>query len=499
MPQEPRLVVFAASIVSALALCLCASSAARAGSDWSSFLISPNPGGTRPGEVNAVSCPREDLCVATGTAGRAITSTNPPGGPTAWSIANVDGDQALYHVSCTPSGLCVATDESGDVLTSTDPTRGAGTWQTAHIDTLAEAAPAVSCPSSALCAIVDGTGGVLTSTDPTAGAESWTRTPVTTADNPLVSISCATASFCVAGSANSALAISTDPTGGPGAWQTIHPHHAGRISEAFASVSCPTTRFCAAVGAEAGDVLTSTDPTGGPRAWKDTKLRGEQRGNDGPLVAISCPSSRMCVAIDHFGDQGLTTIDPTGGPRAWVKAFSGLTLLSLSCASERLCVAGDVGGNAYVSTDPGAAARQAARPRVKGAVRGLTRRHARLTLQLRAGIPPARRITSLTLTAPRGIRFAGRRTLRRHIRINRAAGKHHRRFAVRHARRHRLRIAFGSAVRRVRIKLTSRALHASRHLTRRARRGRLGRLTLHATVRDTHHTRTKVSARLRVR
>jgi hypothetical protein len=48
--------------------------------------------------------------------------------PLAWSVADVDGSNALNAVSCASESLCVATDKSGNVVTSTNPTAGASAW-----------------------------------------------------------------------------------------------------------------------------------------------------------------------------------------------------------------------------------------------------------------------------------------------------------------------------------------------------------------------------------
>ena len=53
--------------------------------------------------------------------GNVVTSSNPAGGATAWTLTNagVDAFNYVSGVSCPSSGLCVAVDRSGNVVTGT--------------------------------------------------------------------------------------------------------------------------------------------------------------------------------------------------------------------------------------------------------------------------------------------------------------------------------------------------------------------------------------------
>jgi hypothetical protein len=77
--------------------------------------------------------------------------------------------------------LCVAFDSGGNVLTSTDPTGGASAWSIAPgPDPHSNAAYAVSCPSTSLCVAVNGDGRIATSTNPASGGTTWTSQPIDT-------------------------------------------------------------------------------------------------------------------------------------------------------------------------------------------------------------------------------------------------------------------------------------------------------------------------------
>ena len=167
-------------------------------------------------DLEGVSCPSSGLCVAVDRGGNVVTSTNPTGGATAWTVTHVDGSNGLDSVSCPSSGLCVAVDDAGNVVTSTNPTGGASAWTVTHVDGSRDL-NSVSCPSSSLCVTVDDAGDVVTSTNPTGGAGAWTVSHVD--GFPwLYGVSCPSSGLCVAVDGNGNVVTSTDPAGGAAAW-----------------------------------------------------------------------------------------------------------------------------------------------------------------------------------------------------------------------------------------------------------------------------------------
>ncbi len=96
-----------------------------------------------------------------------ISSSNPTGGPSAWTVRKLV-PRALQKIVCDPSAsLCVGVPleplPSG-LLVSTDP--ASGQWTTTNSSFLAWDA---ACPSVSLCIAV-GPSGVSVSTDPISGA-----------------------------------------------------------------------------------------------------------------------------------------------------------------------------------------------------------------------------------------------------------------------------------------------------------------------------------------
>ena len=302
--------------------------------------------------MNTLSCPSVSLCVAGDGAGNILSSTNPAGGPTAWSLTSVLSNESFSSaISCPSISLCVAVGFAGDVLTSIDPTGGASAWTKTH------AVPgtylyAVSCPSVSLCVAggvepsgIHGEASILTSTNPTGGASSWSSAPIASGGGIVDAVSCPSVSLCVAGGPGGNILFTTNPTGGASAWNKAK---VGSLNV----ISCPSVSVCVA-GDGGGNIVSTTNPTGGAGAWKETTVDQGQE-----FTAVSCPSVSLCVAGDGGGNI-LTSTHPTGGASAWRKAYiahppgtSGTQISHISCPSVSLCVAADEGGNILTSTDP---------------------------------------------------------------------------------------------------------------------------------------------------
>jgi hypothetical protein len=293
-----------------------------------------------PHGVNAVSCPSVSLCVAVDDAGNVLSSTNPAGGATAWTAANVDGTNPLNGVSCSssPTLVCVAVDNVGNVVTSSNPTGGAAAWTSAAADP-SNNLIAVSCASSSLCVAVGASGHVASTTNPTGGAAAWTTAHLLSS-NALLGVSCPSTSLCVADDNSGNVQTATNPTGPAGAWTLAHVDG----SHGMFRLSCPTSSLCVA-GDSAGNVVTSTNPTGGSAAWTTAGVDGSTAF----LLSVSCASESFCVAVDGEGNV-VASMNPTGGTSAWtalaVDAAGGLE--GVSCPSVSLCVAVDGSGYAVI-------------------------------------------------------------------------------------------------------------------------------------------------------
>ena len=70
--------------------------------------------------LNSISCPSTSLCVAVDGTGHVITSTNPTGGPSAWTPALVDGDPCSDTTSCSMEQILAS---AGHGVTTVDSSK----------------------------------------------------------------------------------------------------------------------------------------------------------------------------------------------------------------------------------------------------------------------------------------------------------------------------------------------------------------------------------------
>jgi hypothetical protein len=311
---------------------------------WSGPILIDPEASSSTDWLHGISCASTSLCVAVDHAGNVVVSTNPVGGAGAWTVANVDGTNAINAVSCTSPALCVAVDQDGNLLISTNPTGGVGAWTVTNVDG-AHPMMSVSCPSASLCVATDNAGHVVTSIEPATGDGTWTVANVD-ATNSIYGVSCASSSLCVAVDGDGNVLSSTDPSGGTGAWTVTNVDSVNPII----GVSCASAPFCvAADGTGKGNLITSTDPAGGAGAW--TLAHDVQTG----VQAVSCASPSLCVALSGglssatWPATAWISTDPTGGTSAWSEAFpSPYGLADVACPSTSLCVVVEADGHVLV-------------------------------------------------------------------------------------------------------------------------------------------------------
>lgn len=336
-------------------------------------------GGTEEATLSGVSCPSESLCVAVGGDHTLAFSRAPTGGGAQWHVVNptagpttacgVEEEPPCFErggdlraISCPSQSLCVAISYEGFIYASDEPTGAAGAWPPININESGGHGGThltdVSCPSPSLCVAVSGgpssgntEGKILTSTSPSSG--SWQA--IQLAGSPdLRGVSCGTPSLCVAVTREGRIFISTDPTGGASAWRKVGTPGG---PEDLEGVSCVATSLCAA-GNAGGNILTSTNPAGGSATWNEANGGGSIQ-----ITGISCPTALRCVAVDNNGDV-LTSTDPTGGASSWhfenLVPFGnppefqspGNGLSAASCASVSLCALVGANGRVFTSTEP---------------------------------------------------------------------------------------------------------------------------------------------------
>jgi hypothetical protein len=267
-----------------------------------------------------VSCPSTALCVAIDHAGDVVTSTDPGAASPTWTVSHVDSNtvgaytaDSLLAVDCPTTSLCVATDAVGDVVTSTDPAGGPTAWTVSHIDNNAsyECAKegacdppeiwAISCASATSCVALDDDGGVLSSSDPVGGPGAWRGGNDGGGGLPpsesLAVLACPSTSLCVAAQdyLNEVFAA-TSPTNFPVVGVPL-----GDADSASGGVWCASASLCfyaaaTASGVERVDLYVATNPTGPDSAWRlsDSRVNG--------IDSVSCPTIKLCFAGD--GGEG---------------------------------------------------------------------------------------------------------------------------------------------------------------------------------------------------
>jgi hypothetical protein len=58
-------------------------------------------------------------CAAVDNAGDVLTTTDPAGPASAWTVRHIDGSHSITGISCPTATLCVAVDNAGDVIHGT--------------------------------------------------------------------------------------------------------------------------------------------------------------------------------------------------------------------------------------------------------------------------------------------------------------------------------------------------------------------------------------------
>ena len=271
------------------------------------------------------------LCVAVDFYGNIDVSTDPTGGAGAWrkspvfpSTGNTFGAPSQgTAISCVGGSFCVAVAHGdtcvtgcqagpGYVKTTTDPTGGPSAWSVTSPASMSQP-DGVSCPSTTLCLEAD-FYGVNVSTDPNGNGAKWTATGVGVTGS---AVSCASTRLCVTVTGDGQALATSDPTGGAARWNLAQLTPS--VNDfALTGVSCVTGSLCVAVD-DSGEAFVSTDPTLGKASWSGTKVDDTLTAE---LDGVSCPSVTLCVAVDQLGNVIVGTPSPPPPPAQIRKLLS---------------------------------------------------------------------------------------------------------------------------------------------------------------------------------
>jgi hypothetical protein len=260
------------------------------------------------GGVTAVSCaPNALFCIAVAGGGVALEFNN-------YNWTPIMVGSGLSSISCVTTAFCEAVDYGGHALTLRN-----GKWGPPVTVDSGGSLTGVSCASSSFCAAVDAQGRALV-----FQGGKWGRPAlVDSGGGGLWSVSCAPkSSFCIAGDVDNRALVFKD-----GKWSNPQKidQGGGVLNKGLNSISCVSTRFCAAINQDDGIIYTSN--------WGRPVTVDNKGGN---LASVSCPSSRFCVEVDFEGDDHSYSQGKWGPPRG---PDAGRRLSSVSCRSATFCVA----------------------------------------------------------------------------------------------------------------------------------------------------------------
>jgi hypothetical protein len=270
----------------------------------------------------------------------------------------------LTGVWCASAANCLAvggTDETNTEFSAAHPLAerwNGKTWRTVPVRLPARASFGsllrLACLSATWCVAVGyyAKGGVYHELADFWNGKAWTPTeppaPGGGKETHLIDVSCRSARNCVSvGLADNGTGVRGIVEKWNGAkWARVIVPEPGDFSD-MSSVSCPTAKFCVAVGGTFGGVLVES---WNGTAWR--RVSAPPHGALSTLTSVSCVSPSDCVAV---GDADISSsgsgFAETWNGKAWAtarvpwpKGTMSSLLIAVSCASRSYCAAvGNIG------------------------------------------------------------------------------------------------------------------------------------------------------------
>ena len=301
-------------------------------------------------------------------------STLPPS-PGTWSeIGSAPSLPTFDATACWSSSGCMAVGDRSYVAGVADVTTdGGATWTETTIPSNISDLTGVACPAASTCAAVGviGTGSVP-STGQTAfisttdGGATWNEVRIYSTTQP-TSVSCPSVTTCLV---TGTLASTSSSSGVSDTVEVTNMTSPG-IDELmpagqYASIACPTTSVCLAVGSNDGNVGAVAYTTNGGGTW----AAGQVPSGVTSINDVACANESECVAVGDEGPNQFVWMTSSSQGRGWNLQTTNQFLVPISeltgvsCTTTGHCAA--VGpqffqyglvsspGAAYVSTDGGA-------------------------------------------------------------------------------------------------------------------------------------------------
>ena len=326
------------------------------GTSWA-VQATPDPAGTGPATLDAVSCASVSACEAGGDFVPNLQTVNPEALAEGWdgsswviqravTPASATGN-ALNGVSCVSAGFCEAvgttTDDAGNVITLAEGWTGTS-WKIQATPDPAQAVSAIratmngiSCVTADFCEAVGFNAAV-----PGSGAWTWDGTSWTAQAVPgssyLESVSCTSADFCMA------VGGGAEVEAWDGSAWSAQPAIAG--FSGASSVSCVSATSCEAVGF--GPSGTQDAAAWDGTTWSVQTVPLPSDGNDISLNSVSCVTASFCEAVGWYFNTTFEqlTLAETWNGTTWAAQSSPNpppstfnNLVAVWCTSETSCSA----------------------------------------------------------------------------------------------------------------------------------------------------------------
>jgi photosystem II stability/assembly factor-like uncharacterized protein len=298
----------------------------------------------------SLSGPSKPSAVATSTTTTKTKLPTLPSKTSAWRVAEAFEHTAvaITGVSCPNSTDCFAVGETslltGLILNSID---SGSTWHEQSVPSSVGPLSAVSCATGSSCVAVGGTS-VLSTID---GGATWSAQNLGTGQ--LTAVGCPTPSTCIA--AGTAAAGSGCTQGeayttadGGAEWSTR-----SLVCFVPSGIACPDVGHCQLAGVDdltaAGAAQVDATVDGG-LSWSSEYL---STTSGTKLNAISCPSTKFCTAVGRVG--GSSILSSSDGGHTWAPQMvpasaQSAALTAVSCESNLVCQAV---GSLGLATDNG--------------------------------------------------------------------------------------------------------------------------------------------------
>ncbi len=196
------------------------------------------------------------------------------------------------------------------------------------VDPVLGSATAVSCAAAPFCAVATSTGAVVT-----RGASGWSPAKALQPGVEPTGISCPSSQFCAA------IGAGNVQTFDGASWSTpVHLDNADSLS----AIACPSATFCMTTNGATYFTYNGTSWSG------PTPVVDPVNGVPSGMLSMTCPSAAYC-AISRFDGS---TSEWTGTPGSYwpAAAPTGLSFPVMSCVSATWCAAADDGGRVKIRT-----------------------------------------------------------------------------------------------------------------------------------------------------